>query len=441
MSQFNGLYIAVSGMNAHKAAIEVTGQNISNVSTKGYTRQEAVFVPLNPQQSELFKGQIGRGVTLDGVRRMTDEYLERRIQNEQAVAEAWKARAEMLKQVESSINSLDLQGRFISFWESWHSLALDPALDQTRFEVQQQGISLVDILKTARNQLGDIREQIEQTIGSEIEKTNILAEQIANLNKDISSSIRKGFQPNDLLDRRVELLKELVGITGAEVQYNEDFTVSVTIPVAPAPGEDVQEFKLVDGVHLQQIPSGAEVSATGGRLFGLAEVRDGELQSYLSDLDEMARNLADQVNTLHVTGYGTDGSTGLSFFQEPVSGAGDLELSSEIKEDLAKIGADGANPEDSGKVALEIFNVGEGFSQNVSSFIGKIGTETRNTMLQDSCHQDMLSAMENLKAEVSGVSLDEELANMVRFQRAYQASAKVLTIMDEILETLINTLG
>lgn len=428
MSAFSGLYISVSGMKAHQAAIETTGHNISNVSNKEYTRQEAVFLSRDSQPSILFKGIIGGGVTMEGPRRMADEYLEKRISYEYANAEAWKVRSELIQQVESNINTLNLPEKFNAFWDAWHGLSLDPNLEFTRFEVQQQAGFLVDVLKTAQSQLLAVEDQINQTMVEKIQEIKILAEQIGQLNGEIRNNIIKGMEPNDLLDRRAVLLKELVGITGAAVEYSPDHTVSVTL----------EELKLVDGVEVQEIPPGTEVITTGGILFGLKEIRDGDLQTFLTSLNDIARSLAAEVNALHVTGYSADGSTGVNFFQGSVFGAADLDLSEEIKGDPAKIGANGSGPEDTGKIALEISNLGEDFSRKMAEFMGRIGTASKNTMMQDNCHQEILLTMDNMRAELSGVSMDEELANMIRFQRAYQASARVFSAMDEILETLIN---
>ncbi|MDD2498721.1 MAG: flagellar hook-associated protein FlgK [Desulfitobacteriaceae bacterium] len=441
MSEFNGIYIALSGMNAHKAALEITGHNISNVGSKGYTRQEAVFLPRDAQPSPLFKGMTGGGVLLTGPRRMADRFLEQRIAQEQARAEAWSAQAGLLQEVEGNINALNIPQRLNAFWDAWHSLSLDPSLEQNRFEVLQQAKVLVDTLKTARSQLLDMQDQIEKTIDSKVEEVNILAGQLADLNKEIKTGIQKDFQPNDLLDRRAAIIKEIVGITNANVEYLADNTVSVTLPVSQVPGAEPEEFLLVNGISAQEIPPGGELHITGGGIFGLGEIRQGELQSYLDSLDNMAKSLVSEVNALHITGTGADGSAGLNFFKEPVTGVADLELGDEVKNDPAKVGADGVDPEDTGKVALEISNLSTFFSQQASDLIGRIGIAARNTMNQDSCHQDMLVNMENMRAELSGVSLDEEIANMIRFQRAYQASAQVMSVMDEVLQTLINIAG
>ncbi|MGI6065979.1 MAG: flagellar hook-associated protein FlgK [Bacillota bacterium] len=441
MSEFNGIYIALSGMNAHKAALEITGHNISNVGSKEYTRQQAVFSSRDAHESTLSKALIGGGVILTGPRRMADCFLEQRLAWEQAQAADWSSRAGLLKEVEGSINALNLPEKYNAFWEAWHNLALDPNLAQNRFEVLEQAKVLVDTLKSARSQLLDIQDQIEKTLDSQVEEVNILAGQLADLNKEIKIGIQKGFQPNDLLDRRTAMLKELVGITNAHVEYLADNTVAVTLSVSQVAGAEPEEFFLVNGISAQEIPSGGELHATGGSIFGLGEIRQDELQSYLDSLDHIAQSLVAEVNTLHLTGIGADGSTGNNFFKEPVTGVADLALRDEVENDPAQIAADGINPEDTGRIALEISNLSPVFSQKLSGLIGQVGIDAKNTITQDSCHQEMLLNMENMRAELSGVSLDEELAQMVRFQRAYQASAQVLSVMDEVLQTLINIAG
>ncbi|MGI6711729.1 MAG: flagellar hook-associated protein FlgK [Bacillota bacterium] len=444
MSSFSGLRIALSSMQAQQIALEVTGHNIANVQTKGYSRQEAVFSANNPYQAVLYNGQAGNGVRITDVRRSVDPYMEQRIQNEQGRLNAWTARSEMLKKVEGSINSLDIPDRLNSFFNAWHNLSLDPNLDYVRFAVQQEGANLIDTLRTAGTQLVEIRDEIDYSIKDIVSRVNLLGKEIVNLNIEIIGSQK----PNDLLDKRDGLLKELVGLTGAKVAYHSDSTVSVTLPVKMGFIEEAGEMKLIEKNIFTEIPLEAEVIATGGRLYGLKQVRDGEINSYLTKLSNIAESLTSQINQIHVQGIneGPDATknTGINFFsetdfQDKVTWIDSWSLSDEVANDERYIAANNGKTGGIGMVALDVYNLGTRFTKFVSGFLSEIGTARKTAYFQETAHQDILVEMENARASVSGVSLDEEFAKMIQFQRAYEASAKVLTVVDEMLAALINT--
>lgn len=418
MAFFSGLHIAVRGIQANQTAIEVTSHNISNVNTEGYTRQKAIFQTGTPDQAKFFNGQMGSGVRVTDVKRVTDNYLENRMQNQNAHTSFWSGISNILHKVEGDIISLDLPDKLNSFFSSWHKLSLDPESADAKFVVQQEGEALVDTIKTARNQMTNIQEEINNTMADQVDEVNLISEQIANLNKEISIYVKKGQTPNDLLDKRTILTRDLVGMTGATVTSNEDETITVTLgSLDLVNGNEFQEFTVND-------------VGENGSLGGLSHVRDEKVDSYLTLLDDLASNLIDGINGIHsLIGSGVDFFTG--------SDASDLSVNDEIKTDVTKI-----NAGEDGSAAVDIYNLmserSEDYGKLASSLLTKIGAEAKTADAQKLTNEDMLLEMENNLAAVSGVSLDEELTNMMQFQRAYEASAKLLTVIDEMLDTLIN---
>lgn len=434
MSLFSTLSTSVSGLRANQAALGVVSNNMANVNTVGYSRQRINLTASDPYKSASFNGQLGTGVTAEGVSRVSNQYLEARIQREQANADSWSIQLELLEEIELGLDSLDLPTRLSDFWDAWHNLSVNPTLESSAYEIQQQAEALIGALQSAGQLLTDVESEINETITDQTTQANTLSEQIAKLNEEISLSVKMGQEPNTFLDQRDVLIRELVGITGAAVTYNDDSTVSVTLDITDSLGVS-QQLNLVDGSDFEVIPDGADVESTNGSLYGLKNIRDNELQTYKAGLDELATSLVTKVNDLHNP---TADPAGINFFNESVTGVADLALSDEVKADENNIGANTTSTEEKETLATNIYNLGTEFARDISSFFEKVGTAVKVAETQSSYEEDMMWELENLRADVSGVSLDEEAVNMIMYQRAYESSAKLLSVIDEMLETLIN---
>lgn len=422
MSNFSGLGIALRGMQANQTAMEVTSHNISNVNTEGYTRQKAIMQTDNPNQGAFLMGQLGSGVKIVGIERVADTYLENRIQNQNAYLSYWSSKSDILHKVEGDVISLDLADRLNSFWSSWQKLSLNPDANDIKFVVQQEGEALVDTINAAIGQMLDIRNEINNTISDHVKEVNLLADQIAELNNEISKYTNKGQTPNDLLDRRTMLLKSVVGLTGAAVESNEENDAMVNVTVG---SKMVISGGSVDPLTVDEVEDEADI--IDGSIKGLIDVREKNVNSYLIDLNTLVKNLINGVNDIH------DSS---EFF----GGVETEEVNGEVLSKLSM--APDLEINATSEKALEVYHLMANepvkFRQVVSGLLSKIGMDTKGADAQKLTSEDMLIEMENSRAAVSGVSLDEELTNMLQFQRAYQASAKVLTVIDEMLDTLIN---
>lgn len=416
MSNFSGLGIAIRGMQANQTALEVTSHNIANVNTEGYTRQETVFQTGIPTQGTLSKVQIGSGVIVTDVKRVTDIYLEQRIQNQNAHTSYWDSISNILHKVEGDIVSFDLPKKINSFFASWHELSLNPETDDAKYLVQQKGEALVDTVNTIRSHMVSIQDEIDDTTDNQIVNTKDIIGQINDLNKEITFHMQRGNTPNDLLDKRKILLQDLVGITGATVTYKNDETVTVELNGTQLVGDESEGQE--DAVTIDSV---AKYCSTGG----LLDVKE-KVDSYIDLLDQFTSDLMSTVNGVYGNFFETENNV--------------LSLSSEVEN------ASNINSEK----ALEIYNLmseplssnqfnGKTLNQAVSSLLTKIGSETKIADIQKITNEDMLIEMENDLASVSGVSLDEELSKMIKFQRAYEASAKMLSVIDEMLATLIDS--
>jgi flagellar hook-associated protein 1 FlgK len=425
-----GLQTALSGLQAEQQAIDVTGQNITNANTEGYSRQTAVL-----QTKESLRiadlssvtgegGQLGTGVTVATYTRIRNTYLDAQYRAQNTALGSASTQAEGLGQAQGVFgepSSTGLASQLSAFWSSWSELAVSPS-DPAKVGVVSAATQLTNTLHQLQSQLqgleGLLASQYAAVTGPAGEVQSD-ATQIAQLNHQIKLSLEAHQQPNDLEDSRDLLIDKLSTLANVTVTKEADGTDTVTFGNAPKP--------LVEGstVNWPQ----ALTAAAGGQLGALLELSSptGALASYQTGLNEVAETLATSVNAIHTATPFFSGTTAATI-QVAVTPA-EVETSSE--------GASGGND-----VALAIAGLrGQAADQRYAALIAQVGSGVHNAKANQETAQAVLTAVSNQRQSVSGVSLDEEMTNLVTFQRGYQASAHALNAMNEMLDTLINHTG
>jgi flagellar hook-associated protein 1 FlgK len=425
-----GLQTALSGLQAEQQAIDVTGQNITNANTEGYSRETAVLQTKEPLRIAALSavtgegGQLGTGVTVATYTRIRNTYLDAQYRNQNTALGAASTQAEELGQAQGAFaepSSTGLASQLSAFWGSWSELAVTPS-EAAKVNVVSAATQLTGTLHQLASQLqsleGQAAAQYSAITGPSGEVAND-ATQIAELNHQIKLSLEAHQQPNTLEDSRDELLDKLSALANVTVAKEADGTDTVTFGNAPKP--------LVEGstVNWPQ----ALTSAAGGQLGALLELTApaGPLASYQSGLNEVAATLATSVNAIHTATPFFKGTTAATI--EVAVTPAQVQTSTE--------GTAGAN-----NVALAISELrGGAADQHYAALIARVGSGVRNAKTTQETAQAVLTAVSNQRQSVSGVSLDEEMTNLVTFQRGYQASAQALNVMDEMLNTLINQTG
>jgi flagellar hook-associated protein 1 FlgK len=437
MSLINGLEIGGRSLNAYKSAITITGHNIANVETPNYTRQRP---ELEPALSET---GILSGVDLDAVTRERDKFADLRYRDQLARFGRWDAQTGYLEQVEGIVGELgegsltDLMSRF---WNGWHDLADSPESDATRVSLVQAGIALTEKLNEIGSSLGAVQSNINGMIEEKISRVNLLLDEVADLNVRITSLIRNDGNPSDLQDRRETVLDELSKLVGISYSESEDMTVTVRIG-----GMTLVELGEKTGLLFQETSTGysitlqdnTPVQISSGEIGGLVELRDDKVGEILERINGMAESLIQAVNDLHSSGYGLDGSNGISFFLG--SDATDITVNSDLIESPEKVAAAG-EPDSPGdnSIAIAIAGLRDQFSEQHASIVTLVGTQTAQAKRQTENNEILLEQVNAYRQGKFGVSLDEELTNLIRFQRAYQAAAKFVATLDELLQTVVN---
>ncbi|MCK4804659.1 MAG: flagellar hook-associated protein FlgK [Spirochaetes bacterium] len=330
-STFAGIELGKKSLMAHQAALHVTGHNISNAETEGYSRQKITLEVFDPLYvpgltRELTPGQIGQGVQVEKVLRARDMLLEDRILSESNGLAYWKEMNDWLYQVElihneptdkSIMNVLD------KFWASWQELANNPEEIGAREAVREYGNALTGHIKHNYAALKALRDNVEETVKARITEINSLAKQIAHLNGEILNSESVGDNPNDLWDKRDLLVEKLAGLVNIQIGRSDRDEFFIYIE-----GKHLVQGKHFEKLMLQGNPDNegysnvvwendkSPLKLSSGELKALLDARDVELKYQIDALDMFTVNLMDLVNSIHRRGFGLNLRSGLNFFRE-----------------------------------------------------------------------------------------------------------------------------
>ncbi len=426
-----GLQTALSGLIANQEAIDTTGHNITNANTPGYSRQTAVMETNDPlpiaamSQITGAGGQLGTGVNVDTFTRIRNTYLDAQYRTQNGKLGEASTETEELKQAQSAFDEPSESGissQLSAFWSAWGSLATAPSSEAAREGVVSTGAQLATTLNQLSTQLTTISTQATQQYAAVTGPTGEVqddAKQVAELNQQIKLAEQAGQSPNDLLDTRDELLDKLSSLANVTVTKAPDGTDTVSFGDAAKP--------LVEGATVNW-PQ-ALTPAAGGQLGALLSLASptGKLAAFQTSLNEVAAQLASSINALH---------TATPFFKGTTAATIAVAVKPSEVQTSSTVAAGGNN------VALAIAALRGGAAERTyTGLVAQVGSDVQTAQSDQSTSQAVVSAIEGQRQSVSGVSLDEEMTNLISFQRGYESSARTMTAMDEMLDTLINHTG
>ncbi len=436
ISSFGGLQTALKGLLAQQRSLDVTSHNVANANTVGYSRQEAVLGASRPLRipagatQDGSPAELGTGVDVLAYRRLRDQFIDLQYRAQAMRLGGLAAQVKGLDSVEVALaepGENGISAQLAKFWSGWEDLANAPENQATRQALVENGVGLANGIAELDRQLATSVEQAAgeytaiTTAGGEVGQ---MASEIAKLNEAISTSLSSGAAPNDLLDRRDLLLDKLSGLAQLSVTDLGNGLIEVEFGDAAAP--------LVEGTTVTWPQA---LTTPGGKLGALLELSGpaGTIASYQGELNAFAQGLAEAVNTIHESGGGP------AFFNfTPGSAASTLEVGVSAAEVQTSVtAAVGANDIATAIGALR----GGTADQAYASFISRVGTEMASARRSEDNASAVMTAIGERRESVAGVSLDEEMTNLVRFQRAYQASARAMSSFDEALDVLINRTG
>jgi flagellar hook-associated protein 1 FlgK len=456
---FSAFEIGRRALLANQFGISVTGQNISNVNTYGYTRQSAQFTESGSTGFGRFA--VGSGVTISGVQSFRDQFIESRMQVETGIAGRLSARRDALSPVETALQGTEtsgLQSAMNNFFGAFRDLEANPASLSLRAIVAQRGAALANAFHSTDSSLENIRTGVDGQIRTTVDQVNTLAGQVAGLNDQIRQAEAGGGNASSLRDQRGVLVSQISELTGARSVENDDGTVTLTIGEGQA---------LVTGGSAKQIgvsdtpPLGLASLTIDGNpaVFDEGTIRGFQdaitaINSQIADLDGLAAQVTARVNSAHTSGTDLDGAAGVNFFN-----AGGTVTAANISVNTAVVGnprlvvasplTTSSGPGAAGTVAGQIANlltdtnttVGSrtgSFSSIFSSMVGNAGDQVKTAEDGLQTQSAIMSQLSAQRDAVSGVSLDEEAINMLQYQKAYEAAARFLKVADEMTQTILS---
>ncbi|MCB9358056.1 MAG: flagellar hook-associated protein FlgK [Calditrichaeota bacterium] len=442
-------------LQVQQLQMQVIGHNTSNAGTVGYSRRRLDLSTAPPGQNGILG--VGAGVDVDRLARVRDTILDNQIRQGTSTASYWTARDEQLGQVEDVFNAMgdrNLGTMLDSFWQGWHDLANDPESMASRFVVRDRANDLVNTLKRVHDSLSSQLEDVNSRISAGAEQVNSLTSAIAELNVQITSREIGGEEASDLRDSRDLLVEQLSELTDISVQEQSDGSLNVytgghiivqrdlSVPL----NVDIVESDPKHKVVLTLGGSAFEWKPVGGELGALYEQRDIELPRVLEQLDQFAADFAQAVNQIHATGWGLNGSFGQEFFTSGVTGVENLELSEVIQADPSAIAsASNENSPGDNSLALAIAELrnyigstGSSLDQQLRNIPLDTGSRRASAKQQMEIENTVLENAVNKRFAISGVSLDEEMAKLIETQKAYEAAAKIVQVVNQMMETVIN---
>lgn len=467
---FFGFNTALKSLFAQQKAINTTSHNIANASTPGYTRQQAVMAadfafPVPSLNRPGGAGQVGTGVLVVEMRRIRDQFLDKQIRQELATLGQWEQRAETLKLVETVFiepSDSGLSNLFNEFWVAWQELSKNAENVAIRTSLVETAVSLAEALNHAHSQLTQIVDDLKYMAEIKATQINTIARQIDDLNKQIATIQLAGDAPNDLKDKRDLLLDELAKLVDFEIEETfvkrpdkdgntvevPDGQIRVYIggqPLVDAEGKSINVNSVEfdgDETVFKWADSGETVVVSNGQLVGILSSIE-QVNQYITDLDNLAIELARGVNALHREGVDLyNEKAGINFFafRRDQFGAGGIYVNAVIVDDIKRIAAsaDGTGEGDhNGQIALRISQLRPDIDRQYDQLVSRIGVKTNEANRRVDGQEVLIGQLNERKESISGVNLDEEMAMMLQFQRIYQASATMITTLDEMIQTIL----
>jgi len=449
MNLFSTLNTSYLGLIAQQNALQTTSHNVANANTPGFSRQKAIMetttpLPYPSLQRSVGAGQIGTGVMVGSIDRVRDAFLDTQVWRETASLSSWEEKQKLLEQIEVVFMEpadSSLSGFFEDFWNAWQELSKNAESEAVRTALLESANNLTDSFNHIARQLNQMGIDLQTTVQNQVEEVNSLASQIAALNVQIESISITGDNPNDLLDRRDLLLDELAKYTDFTVVKQNNNVIDIEVDGRKlVEGKDYFEWSYTLG---NQVSWAADAEAINLKDGGIKGALDGIglVNDYKEKLDDVAQNLIEKINDQHTQGHDLNEDDGSDFFSfEEIDGVNEYALTMKVLiEEADKIAAASVDEGKAGGTnALAIAQLRSDIEGDYQKIITALAVDAHQANRMVENQSSLVYQLENRRISVSGVSLDEEMVNLIQFQRAYQANSQAIRVVDELLDTLVN---
>ena len=456
------LYTARDALTAQSYGLNVTGQNITNVNTPGYVKRDPLL-----ETRALGTATTG-SVTATGLRRATDVYIERRELSARGSASAASEHDKQLGSVEAIFNDLGATGMgsaLDNLFASFSALASNPNDPTSRTAVLGAASALADRANAMAGTLADSSNELLKQAQATAEEINKKAQSIAALNQRIVVAQTQGEDAADLKDQRNNLLLGLSDLVDIKTITSDNGSIIVQASGSTlVEGGDARSLSVdlhADGsLKLSSTSVGGSGTTTevtqfltGGKLAGIKETRDVDIFDIGQKLDQLVFDVANAVNTQHAAGFGQDGVSGRNLFDVggvPQGAARAIKLSADVAGNPAAVAAAGnatsvPGGSDNAVALADVFNTplsnGRTAAETYGDIVGTVGQRKSAAQQSVETQQAIKEQVQAMRESVSGVSLDEEMVSLTKYQRAYEAAGRVLSTVDELMQELLNRVG
>lgn len=475
----NVIDIAKGALLANQKAITVTSHNIANVNTPGYTRQKMVLEANPPYFANRLK--IGMGVKAETVIQYTDPFINRNIHLKTSLFKKYETKTSVLSQMETIFNETGDQGlvrAMNEFWNAWHDVVSNPGGSSERMALLAKGDVLTRQFHLMSESLHQLKREMNTNLNLSLQEVNRLVKQIAELNEKIVFAESNQSTANDLRDQRSNHITRLSELVGNVYLTDQHGALTVMTPDGMILVDGKYSWELSqegDAIYWNGIPSDISKRLQDGTIGAWLDLRDEIIPQYIANLDELAGTLMREVNALHIGGYTLSGETGKFFFEDfkgapetpnlnDFTGAASyIRLSSDVRGNPGHVAAGGLSgaPGDNenarrilslqtdGSIQIRKWNFaqrgtapfntlqGGSLDDYYRMLVGEIGILTDEASENLQFTQALLNHLSELRDSVSGVNLDEEMVELLKIQRAHEAASKLVTIADEMLQSLL----
>ncbi len=454
MSGLNAaLSVASGALSAQEAGLETINNNIANANTPGYSRETVQLSAASAVQSGNIS--LGGGVSIDGVASVRDQLLSLQVQQQTSAQASASAQNNVLTSLAPYFSGTSTVGsQLSSFFTKLSALSSAPSDAATRQTAMSAAGDLVTQFNNTSSAISSAQSGLGTQIATDVTKINSLATQIAALNTQVAEATAGGKDGGSALDKRSSLEEQLAGLTDIAITNTAE---GDTITVAGGSALVVAGRSLPLSVGtapsgLLQVNDSTETNITGkfsgGDLGGLLQVRDTILPGFTGQLDTLANGFAKAVNAAQTTGFDINGNPGTALFQVPSSVAGSAAAITLAVNDgsalaISSDGSPGSNGNLSKLTGVQGQALANGINPTGSfaALVSSVGNATSQASTQSTALQSSLTQLQNQQNSVSGVSLDEESSNLIRYQQAYEAAAEVITTIRSLFSDTLNMMS
>jgi len=424
-------------------SIDTTANNIANINTEGYTRRRA----------DLSRIAFGfEGMNRESMMRVRQRFVENQLSYENQNLAKYKSDEMILTQIEGILGEpleSSLSNVLSEFWNSWNDLANDPENQHSRALVRDKGALLSNTFNRLHKDLRNLQSQVNTDIQNKVTHVNQLVNQIHAINEQVGANMS-----DDLLDQRDVLVSELSSLINIDIRENDSGEITIStggqiLVSGNYMNELVAETTVENGlksIDLRLKDSDRQANINSGDIGSLLEIHSNQIPDIIKKLDILAVSISEQVNRVHSSGYNLNEMTGVNFFEQNISGADDFRISAEILRDPSLIATssevdapgDGSIAQAISDIQFDSFVQDNTISDFYNTVISNVGNRVQEAQFLRRSQEMVVQNLQNQRDSVSGVSLDEEMSKLIEYEQAYQAAARMITTVDEMVQTVLN---